>query len=132
MQITREPSDLLFGTDYRFQLGRAVTVHEGSDVTLISTGVQTTRTYRAAEILAARGVGAAVLHVPTIKPLDGAAIVAAARASGFVITVEEQSVLGRPRRSGRRGAQRPFPGPGQEAGNPGPLRRERPERAASG
>jgi transketolase len=94
MQITREPSDVLFGTDYRFQLGRAVTVHEGSDVTLISTGVQTTRTYQAAEILAGRGVSAAVLHVPTIKPLDEAAIVAAARASGLVITVEEQSVLG--------------------------------------
>ena len=55
MQITREPSDVLFGADYRFQLGRAVTVHEGSDVTLISTGVQTTRTYQAAEILAGRG-----------------------------------------------------------------------------
>lgn len=94
MQITREPSDVLFGADYRFQLGRAVTVHEGSDVTLISTGVQTTRTYQAAEILAGRGIGAAVLHVPTIKPLDEAAIVAAAQASGLVITVEEQSVLG--------------------------------------
>jgi transketolase len=94
MQITREPSDVLFGADYRFQLGRAVTVHEGSDVTLISTGVQTTRTYQAAEILAGRGIDAAVLHVPTIKPLDEAAIVAAAQASGLVITVEEQSVLG--------------------------------------
>ena len=61
MQITREPSDVLFGADYRFQPGRAVTVQEGSDVTLISTGVQTTRTYQAAEILAGRGIGAAVL-----------------------------------------------------------------------
>jgi transketolase len=94
MQITREPSDVLFGAGYRFQLGRAVTVHDGSDVTLISTGVQTTRTYQAAEILAGRGIGAAVLHVPTIKPLDEAAVVAAAQASGLVITVEEQSVLG--------------------------------------
>jgi transketolase len=94
MQITREPSDVLFGADYRFQLGRAVTVHEGSDATIISTGVQTTRAYQAAEILAARGIGAAVLHVPTIKPLDERAVVAAAQASGLVITVEEQSVLG--------------------------------------
>jgi transketolase len=94
MQITREPSDVLFGTDYRFQLGRAVTVHEGSDVAIISTGVQTTRAYQAAEILAGRGIGAAVLHVPTIKPLDEAAVIAAAQSSGLVITVEEQSVLG--------------------------------------
>jgi transketolase len=94
MQITREPSDVLFGPDYRFRLGRAVTVHEGADVTIISTGVQTTRVYQAAEILAGRGIQALVLHVPTIKPLDEAAVVAAARATGLVITVEEQSVLG--------------------------------------
>ena len=94
MQITREPSDVLFGPDYRFRLGRAVTVHEGADVTVISTGVQTTRVYQAAEILAGRGIQALVLHVPTIKPLDEVAVVAAARATGLVITVEEQSVLG--------------------------------------
>ena len=94
MQITREPSDVLFGPDYRFRLGRAVTVHEGADVTVISTGVQTTRVYQAAEILAGRGIQALVVHVPTIKPLDEAAVVAAARATGLVITVEEQSVLG--------------------------------------
>jgi transketolase len=94
MQVTREPSDVLFGLDYRFRLGRAVTVHEGADVTVISTGVQTTRVYQAAEILAGRGIQALVLHVPTIKPLDEAAVVAAARATGLVITVEEQSVLG--------------------------------------
>jgi transketolase len=94
MQITREPSDVLFGADYRFRLGRAVTVHEGGDVTIITTGVQTTRVYQAAEILAGRGIHALVLHVPTIKPLDEAAVVAAARATGLVITVEEQSVLG--------------------------------------
>jgi transketolase C-terminal domain/subunit len=40
MQITREPSDVLFGTDYRLRLGQVVTVHEGSDVTLISTGTE--------------------------------------------------------------------------------------------
>ena len=94
MQITREPSDVLFGLDYRFRLGRAVTVHEGADVAVISTGVQTTRVYQAAEILAGRGIQALVLHVPTIKPLDEAAVVAAARVTGLVITVEEQSVLG--------------------------------------
>jgi transketolase len=88
MQITREPSDVLFGPGYRFRLGQAVTVREGGDVTIIATGVQTTRVYQAAEILAM------VLHVPTIKPLDEQAVVAAARATGLVITVEEQSVLG--------------------------------------
>jgi transketolase len=94
MQITRETSPALFGPDYRFQLGRAVVIGEGTDVTLISTGVQTTRVAAAAEILGRRGVAAGVLHLPTIKPLDEAAVVAAAQASGYVITIEEQSVIG--------------------------------------
>jgi len=94
LQITREPSPVLFGSDYTFGLGRAVTVRDGKDATLVSTGVQTTRVYEAAEILSRRGVEVTVLHVPTIKPLDGDAVVAAAQASGYVITIEEQSVIG--------------------------------------
>jgi transketolase len=94
LQITREPSPVLFGSDYTFRLGRAVTVRDGKDATLISTGVQTTRVYEAAEILSRRGVEVTVLHVPTIKPLDGDAVVAAAQASSYVITIEEQSVIG--------------------------------------
>lgn len=94
MQLTREPSGVLFGPDYRFRLGRAVRLRQGADVTLISTGVQTTRVAEAAGILAGRGIAASLLHVPTVKPLDGEAIVAAARVSGYVITIEEQSVLG--------------------------------------
>jgi transketolase len=95
LQVTREPSPVLFGPDYTFRLGKAVTVFDGgADATLISTGVQTTRAYDAAEILSSRGIDVTVLHVPTIKPLDGDAIVAAAQTSGQVITIEEQSVLG--------------------------------------
>jgi len=94
LQITREPSPVLFGSDYTFRLGRAVTVRDGKDATLISTGVQTTRVFEAAEILSRRGIEVTVLHVPTIKPLDGDAVVAAAQASGYVITIEEQSVIG--------------------------------------
>jgi transketolase len=94
MQITREPSPALFGPDYRFRLGQAVVLGGGTDVTLISTGVQTTRVVAAAEILARRGIAAGILHLPTVKPLDEAAVIAAAQASGHVITIEEQSILG--------------------------------------
>lgn len=94
MQVTREPSPVLFPADYRFEIGRSVRVREGSDLTLISTGVQTTRVYEAAGILDRRGVHATVLHVPTIKPIDEDGIVAAARASDLVLVAEEQSVLG--------------------------------------
>jgi len=94
LQVTRESSPVLFGPDYVFEIGRAVRLRTGSDVTLISTGVQTVRVYEAAEILASRGIQASVLHVPTVKPIDVDAVVDAALASGLVVTVEEQSVLG--------------------------------------
>jgi len=95
IQVTREVSPVFFGPEYRFELGRAVKVRQGgSDVTLVSTGVQTTRVIEAAEMLALLGVEASVLHVPTIKPIDEEALVDAARATGFVVVIEEQSVLG--------------------------------------
>jgi transketolase len=94
VQVTRDPSQVLFNDDYRFQVGRAVKLREGPDATLVSTGVQTTRVHDAAELLAMRGIDVSVLHVPTIKPLDEEALVQAAQATGYLITVEEQSVLG--------------------------------------
>jgi transketolase len=94
MQVAREPSPVLFGPDYRFEFGRAVKLRVGSDVTLVSTGVETTRVFEAAEALAGRGIEATLLHVPTIKPLDEDALAEAAAVSGFVVVVEEQSILG--------------------------------------
>jgi transketolase len=69
-------------------------VRKGSDVTVFSTGVQTVRAYEAAEILAGEGIDVHLVHVPTLKPLDEEAIVQAARATGFVITTEEHSIIG--------------------------------------
>ena len=69
-------------------------MREGRDVTLFSTGTQTPRVVDAAEILAASGIEAHVVHVPTIKPLDAAGIVAAAERTGRVVTVEEHSIIG--------------------------------------
>lgn len=94
VRLVRDATQRLFDESYRFELGRAVVVREGRDVTLISTGAQTPRVVDAAELLAAEGIEAHVLHVPTIKPLDEVAIVAAAARTGFVITVEEHTVLG--------------------------------------
>jgi transketolase len=94
LQITRDPAPVLFGEDHRFELGRAVVLREGTDVTLVSTGVQTTRTYEAAEMLATAGIDASVLHMPTIKPLDIGSLVRLAAATGLIITVEEHSVIG--------------------------------------
>ncbi len=95
VRLVRDPTQRLFdAATHAFRFGQAEVVREGGDVTLISTGTQTPRTVEAAEILAADGIEAHVLHVATIKPLDVAAIVAAAERTDRVITVEEHTVLG--------------------------------------
>lgn len=81
--------------DYRFELGRAQMIREGRDVLVISTGIMTMRALDAAEVLAKDGVDVAVLHVPTIKPLDRDTILAeAARGGRLVVTAENHSVVG--------------------------------------
>ena len=94
VRLVRDATQRLFGDDYRFAFGKAVPVRDGRDVTLFSTGSQTPRVVDAADLLAADGIDAHVVHVPTIKPLDVPAIVAAAERTGRVITVEEHTVLG--------------------------------------
>ena len=94
VRLVRDATQRLFGEDYRFQLGRAIVVRAGGDVTLMSTGSQTPRVADAADLLAAEGIDVHLIHVPTIKPLDVEAIVAGAERTGRVITVEEHSILG--------------------------------------
>ena len=94
VRLVRDATQRLFGEDYRFQLGRAIVVRAGGDVTLMSTGSQTPRVADAADLLAAEGIDVHLIHVPTIKPLDVEAIVAGAERTGRVVTVEEHSILG--------------------------------------
>jgi len=94
VRLVRDATQRLFGEDYRFQLGKAIVVRAGGDVTLISTGSQTPRVADAADLLAAEGIDVHLVHVPTIKPLDVEAIVAGAERTGRVITVEEHTILG--------------------------------------
>lgn len=79
---------------YRFAPGRAVTLRDGDDVTLVATGTVVVRALDAAEQLAAEGVSARVLSMPSIKPLDTDAIVAAARQTRGIVTVEEALTTG--------------------------------------
>jgi transketolase len=94
LRLTREASPVLFDDSYRFELGRATMVRPGGDVTVIGTGTQTVRAFQAAELLAAEGIDVHLLHVPTLKPIDEEAIVAAARATGLVVTTEEHTIIG--------------------------------------
>ncbi len=94
LRMTRDPSPVIFGPDHRFEIGRGYVVREGRDVTIISTGVQTTRALEAGDILAAEGVSAHLLHVPTLKPLDEQAVVDAAARTGAVVTAEDHTIIG--------------------------------------
>lgn len=94
IRLVRDATQRLFDESYVFAPGRAVVVREGRDVTLVGTGAQSPRVVDAAELLAADGIDAQVLHVPTLKPIDVDAIVAAAERTGFLITVEEHTIVG--------------------------------------
>jgi transketolase len=80
--------------DYRFAIGRAALLREGSEVTLAACGLMVDVALRAAELLAVGGLSARVLSVSTLKPLDATALERAARETGALVTLEEHSVIG--------------------------------------
>ena len=81
------------GADYSFTLGKAATMRDGKDATIIATGMMVQLALEAAEKLAGQGVNARVLNMHTIKPLDADAVLAAARETGAIVTAEEHNVL---------------------------------------
>jgi transketolase len=85
---------LLYGSDYRFEIGRAHLLRGGSDVTLIACGVMVGIALKAAELLATEGIAARVLNMATIKPIDREAVIAAARETGAIVTAEEHQTTG--------------------------------------
>ena len=80
--------------DYKFEIGKGVTLREGKDVTIIATGILVANCLEAAEKLAADGIDAEVINIHTIKPIDADLIVASAQKTGKVVTAEEHSVIG--------------------------------------
>lgn len=80
--------------DYKFELGKGVTLREGKDVTIIASGLPVASCLEAADKLAADGIDAEVINIHTIKPLDEELVIASAAKTGKVFTVEEHSVIG--------------------------------------
>ena len=80
--------------DYKFEIGKGVVLREGKDLTIITTGLPVSSCLEAAEMLAADGIDAKVINIHTIKPLDEELVLAAAKETGKVVTVEEHSVIG--------------------------------------
>ena len=80
--------------DYKFEIGKGIVLREGTDVTIFATGLEVAESLGAAEKLAADGISAKVINIHTIKPLDKELVIAAAKETGKVVTVEEHSVIG--------------------------------------
>ena len=80
--------------DYKFEMGKGVVLREGKDLTIVASGLPVANCLEVAERLSAEGIEAKVINIHTIKPLDEELIVAAAKETGKVVTVEEHSVIG--------------------------------------
>ena len=85
---------VIFGEDYKFQIGKGVELREGSDVTIVATGLMVNEALEAHELLKAEGINARVINIATIKPLDKEIILKAARETGAIVTAEEHSIVG--------------------------------------
>ncbi len=81
-------------SSYKFEIGKGEILRDGKDVTIVATGAMVSNSLEAAEKLAADGIEAKVINIHTIKPLDEELVVAAAKETGKVVTVEEHSVIG--------------------------------------
>ncbi len=79
---------------YKFELGKGITVKDGSDVTIIATGYMVSKSIEAAEILKEKGIDARVINIHTIKPIDKEIIIKAASETKGIVTVEEHNVMG--------------------------------------
>lgn len=80
--------------DYHFEIGKGTVVREGTDLTIVATGICVGNALEAAEMLAAEGVSAEVINICTIKPLDEDIIIKSAKKTGKIVTAEEHSVIG--------------------------------------
>lgn len=85
---------VIYGDDYKFEIGKAHTLKDGNDVAILATGLMVYEALEAAKLLEAEGVKARVINVSTIKPLDEETVLKAAKECKFIVTSEEHSVIG--------------------------------------
>lgn len=93
-RLSRAEVPVIFDKDHQFEIGKANILREGSDVTLIATGVMVVRVLEAADKLENEGVSAGIVEIHTIKPLDERIVLQAAEETKAIVTAEEHSILG--------------------------------------
>ena len=94
LRFGRMAVPVIFDKDYKFEIGRGVKLADGTDVSLVATGIEVEQALAARELLAAEGISASVINIHTIKPLDEDLIVAEAQKTGAIVTCEEHSIIG--------------------------------------
>ena len=94
LRFGRMAVPVIFDANYKFEIGRGVKLADGTDVSLIATGIEVEQALAARELLAAEGISASVVNIHTIKPLDEDLVVAEAQKTGAVVTCEEHSIIG--------------------------------------
>ena len=94
LRFGRLATPRIYDENYKFELGKGVQLKEGTDVTIIATGLMVNEALIAAEALANNGINAAVINIHTIKPIDRDIIIKAAKETGCIVTAEEHSVIG--------------------------------------
>jgi transketolase len=94
LRLARDATPVFSTSESPFEIGKAYVLRPGADITLAGTGTMTYELLVAADLLAAHGVSAEVIHVPTIKPLDEATLLTSAEKTGRVVTAEEAQIAG--------------------------------------
>ncbi len=94
LRFGRLPVPTVFGEDYKFEIGKGTELEQGTDVTLIATGMLVAEALEARKILAEEGISARVVNIATIKPIDEEIIIKAATETGAIVTAEEHNIIG--------------------------------------
>jgi transketolase len=94
MRTGRSPATRLFGDDHSFTIGKGQILRGGRDVTIVACGVEVARALKAAEMLAAEGICALVINMPTVKPIDSELLAACAEQTGAIVTAEDHNIYG--------------------------------------
>lgn len=93
IRLSRKISEKIYKDSSTFEIGKAAKLHEGKDATIFATGICAAEALRAADMLAAEGIDAAVSNMFTIKPVDAEAIIEAAKTTGAIVTAENHSII---------------------------------------
>jgi len=94
MRIGQQPLPYLYAGEYSFEIGKGVTLREGKDLTIIATGTVLQKAVAASDLLKKKGIGARVINMHTLKPIDREIIIQAAKETGKILTVEENYLRG--------------------------------------